>query len=154
DELYGARARQRELTNDVLRSSRLFRDRIRGGERETGPQPFAAAKQGIPHRLVDERRSAGRKRMFESGLDEAAELGEGVVEWASAHARSVLVGIEQPGGLFQIAAFGEDFDAPLGRAQLIVAVARELDPALEERERFLERKIALLELLDDLLQLG
>ena len=41
-----------------------------------------------------------------------------------------------------------------GGAELVVAVARQLDAALEQRERLVERQVAVLELLDDLLELG
>ena len=39
-------------------------------------------------------------------------------------------------------------------AELIVAVARQLDAAFEQRQRLVERQVAVLELLDDLLELG
>ena len=56
--------------------------------------------------------------------------------------------------VLQIAALGEQLDAALGGAELVVAVARQLDAALEERERLVERQVAVFELLDDLLELG
>src|SRR5579862_4830944 len=62
--------------------------------------------------------------------------------------------VDQTRRVLELAAFGEDFDPALRRAELLVAVARELDAALEERERRVERQIALLELLHDLFEFG
>src|SRR5690606_1079767 len=52
------------------------------------------------------------------------------------------------------AAVVEDLDAALGFLEAGVAEARELDAALVERERRLERLVAVLEPLDDRLELG
>src|SRR5262249_46317800 len=46
------------------------------------------------------------------------------------------------------------FDPLLGRFEARVAEPRELDAALVQRERLLEGEVALLELLDDRLELG
>src|SRR5882672_8832015 len=54
----------------------------------------------------------------------------------------------------QFAALVEDLDAALRLLELRVAEARELDTALVERERLLEREVAFLELLDDGFELG
>jgi hypothetical protein len=54
----------------------------------------------------------------------------------------------------QFTALVEDLDAALRLLELRVAEARELDAALVERQRLLEREVAFLELLDDRFELG
>src|SRR6185436_8796236 len=54
----------------------------------------------------------------------------------------------------QLAALVENLDAPLGVLQPRVAEARELDAALVERQRRLERQVARFELLHDLFELA
>src|SRR5687767_13867825 len=54
----------------------------------------------------------------------------------------------------QLSALVEDFDPPLGFFETRVAEAREVDAALVQLERLLERKVALLEFLHDSLELG
>ena len=54
----------------------------------------------------------------------------------------------------QLAALVEDLDAALGFLEPRMAEPRQLDAALVERERLLERQVAFLELLDDRLELG
>src|SRR5476649_1468653 len=55
---------------------------------------------------------------------------------------------------FQLAALVQDLDAAFGLLELRMAEARELDAALVQRERLLEREVALFELLDDRFELG
>src|SRR5581483_8287872 len=61
---------------------------------------------------------------------------------------------ERVGRGLQLAALVEDLDALLGGLEARVAEARELHAAFVQRERLLEREIAVLELLDDRLEFG
>src|SRR5262245_46984598 len=58
------------------------------------------------------------------------------------------------GRRLQFAAFVQDLDAALGLLEPRVTEARKLYAAFVERERLLERQVALLELLHDRLELG
>ena len=75
------------------------------------------------------------------------------VERRSRHRSSSWLTSARPGGAaVQLAALVEDLDAPLGGVEPRVAEARQLHAALVERERRLEREVAVFELLDDRLR--
>jgi hypothetical protein len=66
----------------------------------------------------------------------------------------VVVEAERGGRRPHLAPVVENLDAPLCRLEPRMTEARELDAALEELERLLEREVSLLERLDDRLELG
>src|SRR3954447_18189393 len=74
----------------------------------------------------------------------------------SAVTASTALGIlgERRRSRLQFTALVEDLDPPLGLLELRVAEARQLDAALIQGERLLEREVAFLELFDDRFQLG
>ena len=67
---------------------------------------------------------------------------------------ALVVAFDQMGRVLQVTALGEELDAALGGAQLIVAVAGQRHAAFEQGERLVERQVAVFELLHDLLELG
>src|SRR5688572_8168809 len=60
---------------------------------------------------------------------------------------------DRPCRVLELAALVEDFDAPLGLLEPRVAEPRELHAAFEQLQRLLERDVAVLELLDDRVEL-
>src|SRR5690606_39053881 len=62
--------------------------------------------------------------------------------------------LERVGHVAEAAAFGQRLDALFGIFESVVAEARETDAAFEQRERLLERKVALLERVHDLVEFG
>ena len=68
---------------------------------------------------------------------------------------ALVAGSSQRGGrLLRFTTVIKHFDATLGRFELGVTVARELDAPLEQVKRLFERLVAVLELLDELLELS
>src|SRR5258706_6702176 len=67
---------------------------------------------------------------------------------------TIVVGAEVGRGILQLAALVEDLNPLLRLFELRVAEAGQADAALVQLQRRLERKVALLELLDDCLELG
>src|SRR5882762_7685944 len=67
---------------------------------------------------------------------------------------AVVVGGKRSGRRLQLAALVENLDAALGLFEPRVTEARELHAALVQRQRLLERQVALFELLDYRFELG
>ncbi len=119
-----------------------------------GPQPLAAGEAGCsawPRPRRAGRRAAPAARGRAPGSTGAR--GGRVRSRRTAPPSPVLVAAPDLGRArarrVQLAALVEDLDAALGVLEPRVAEARQLHAALVERERLLERQVALLELLDD-----
>ena len=158
NQLDGARRRQRESAIGVVGRARLPRDGVGRGQREQRAQPLAAREDAVAHRLAEERR-AGRRR----GEVALERLDRRCARARSRNARAAGRGTSPRSGSsagergrrrLQLAALGEDLDAPLGLLEPRVTEARQLHAALVQRQRLLERQVAFFELLDDRLELG
>src|SRR2546428_8716251 len=96
----------------------------------------------------------GRYRSSASSTWMRAVLRKSPSEVDATKLRTVVVGGKGRGRRLQLAALVQNLDAALGLFEPRVTEARELDAALVERQRLLERQVALFELLDDRLELG
>ena len=129
-------------------------------------QASAAAACRRPAGCSASRRDSWRGRRADAGRNRVERRARRLTRRASSHAwRSddaltgavaLVVGLEAKRRRRRphFATLVEDLDAALGLLELRVAEARELHAALEERERLLEREVALFERLDDRLELG
>ena len=153
NQLDGARRRE-GIRDGSSASARCRANGIRRGERQQRAQPLAAGKQAVAHRLAEQGRAVGRpgQMAFERFIDQRA----GAFEKAggSRNHRSGSSSAQRRRRRLQLAAVGQNLDAPLGLLEPRVAEPRQLDAALVERQRLLERQVAFFELLDDRLELG
>ena len=134
-------------------------DRVGAGQAEHRPQPLAAGREAVAHRVGDDGRAVGRRRQErrERGFD----FGAARVEIRAASASSSPSRPSTSSSTSSVAGAGlscaalvEDLDAPLGLLEPGVAEAGQLHAALVELQRRFERQVAFFELLDDRLELG
>ncbi len=127
-----------------------------GRERQDRAQPLSAGIEAVSHRPVQSRRAVRRRGdEIARGPRRSARAGCRDIPTAARRALLPLVVLREDGaGRAQVAALVQNLDALFGLFQPRVAKTRELDAALVQLERFLERQVSLFELLDDGLELG
>jgi hypothetical protein len=135
-------------------------DRVGGGQSQHGAQALAAGHEAVAHRLVQRRRTRGRSREppVERASTRSRDLEEGRGGGVGpAHPRfsppSARLSRAGRSG-FELAAIVEHLNAALGVLESGVAEPGQLHAALVQRERLLEREVALLQGLDDALELA
>ena len=160
DELERARGGQRAAPRLGGAGAVRRADGVGRGERQDRAQALAAGEarcSASPRATIGGTGRRRRQTALERRVDPRARAGRGTRRASrrvTASAALGIVGGERRRRRLQLAALVEDLDAALGLFEPRVAEARELDAALVERERLLERQVAFLELLDDRFELG
>ena len=154
----------------------LAAHRLGARDHQDRPETLAAREDAVPHRLVDDRRGRGRRRQIaiERLVHGAPALGEVRLEIERRHRApraalrstafigrpSVRGPVAHPcpsshrNGSARVPSLvlHEDLDPPLGLLEPPGAEAQEPRPLLEDAERVVERQVARLERVHDLLE--